>query len=133
MGYIIPYLVGPTVEELRDPSNINHFHSKSLLINQRQIARHVQPEAKLQSQCHPVTTASALSLRAHLIDNDVVRINLELRELLHQPLRLVEGQELRDANAHERGLVRVLELVVDLVNDLLQLQQLAEHVVLGGL
>lgn len=80
-----------------------------------------------------VTTPSALSLRAHLIDNNVVCINLELRELLHQPLRLVEGQELRDANAHERGLVRVLELIVNLVNDLLQLQQLAEHVVLGGL
>ena len=70
---------------------------------------------------------------SHLINYDVVGVDFELGQLLDQPLRLVEGQELRDANAHEGGFVRVLELVVDLVDDLLQLHQLAEHVVFRSL
>lgn len=62
-----------------------------------------------------------------------MRVDLELGELLHQPLRLVERQELRDADAHEGSFVGILELVVDLVDDLLELHQFAEHVVLTSL
>ena len=37
-----------------------------------------------------------------LVDDDVVRVNVELGQLLHQPLRFEERQELGDAHAHER-------------------------------
>ena len=40
-----------------------------------------------------------------LVDDDVVRVNLVLRELLNQSLCFVERQEFRDANADESGLV----------------------------
>lgn len=40
-----------------------------------------------------------------LVDDDVVRVDAALGEFLHEPLRLVQRQELRDAHAHERRLV----------------------------
>lgn len=39
-----------------------------------------------------------------LVDDDVVRVDLVLGELLHETLRLVQRQELGDAHANERGL-----------------------------
>jgi hypothetical protein len=40
-----------------------------------------------------------------LIDNDVVNVNVESRQLLNQSLRLKNRQKLRNANAYERRLV----------------------------
>lgn len=52
---------------------------------------------------HP---AGSLGVGEHqLIDDDVVRVYLALGQLLDQPLRLIEGEELGDADAYERGLV----------------------------
>lgn len=39
-----------------------------------------------------------------LVDDDVVRVDAALGQLLDQPLRLIQGQELSDANTNEGGL-----------------------------
>ena len=54
--------------------------------------------------------------QARLVDDDVADIDVAARELLHQALRLVQGQELRDADAGERGQLRVAELRVHLLH-----------------
>jgi len=56
----------------------------------------------------------------HLVDDYVMAVDLELGELLHQPLRLVEGQKLRDADAHEGGQLWIPELCVDLLHNSLR-------------
>ena len=53
---------------------------------------------------------------SYLIDNNVMRVDADLGQLLYQPLRLVEREELGDANAHEGRRVRVLELLVHLLD-----------------
>jgi len=40
-----------------------------------------------------------------LVDDDVVRVDAALGQLLDQPLRLVQGQELGDTHADEGGLL----------------------------
>ena len=40
-----------------------------------------------------------------LVDDDVMRVDLVLGELLHQPFRLVQREELGDAHANKRGLL----------------------------
>lgn len=42
-----------------------------------------------------------------LVDDDVVRVDVTLGELLDQPLRLVQRQELSDAHAYEGGLLLI--------------------------
>ena len=54
------------------------------------------------------------SLEEQLVDDDVVSVDAALRQLLHQPLGLVQGQELGDADAHERRRVGITELLVHL-------------------
>ena len=54
------------------------------------------------------------SLEEQLVDDDVVSVDAALRQLLHQPLGLVQGQELGDADAHERCRVGITELLVHL-------------------
>jgi hypothetical protein len=49
-----------------------------------------------------------------LIDDDVVRVNLVRRQLLDKSLRLVQRQELRNADADESGLVLHVERVSNL-------------------
>ena len=51
-----------------------------------------------------------------LVDDHIVGVDLELGQLLHQALRLVQGQELGDADADEGGQVGVLELRVHLLD-----------------
>ena len=50
----------------------------------------------------------------HLIDDDILDVDLLLGELDRQAFRLVHRQELRYADGDERGLLWVLELLVDL-------------------
>lgn len=52
----------------------------------------------------------------HLIDHDVVDVNVELCQLNSQSLSFVQGKELRDANGNECGLIGVLELLIYLFN-----------------
>ena len=54
------------------------------------------------------------SLEEQLVDDDVVSVDATLGQLLHQPLGLVQGQELGDADADERRRVGITELLVDL-------------------
>lgn len=42
-----------------------------------------------------------------LVDDDVVRVDVTLGELLDQPLRLVQRQELSDAHTYEGGLLLI--------------------------
>lgn len=50
--------------------------------------------------------AGSLGVGKHqLVDNDVVCVDAALGQLLDQPLRLVQGQELGDAHADERRLL----------------------------
>lgn len=56
----------------------------------------------------------ARPLEDDLVDDEVVHVDLLLRELLHEALGLVEREELWDADAHERGQVRVLKLPLHL-------------------
>ena len=50
--------------------------------------------------------AGPVSVGEHqLVDDDVVRVDLALGELLDQPLGLVQRQELCDAHADEGGLL----------------------------
>ena len=51
-----------------------------------------------------------------LVDHHVMSVDLELGQLLHQALRLIEGQELGDADADEGCQVWVLELRVHLLD-----------------
>lgn len=52
--------------------------------------------------------ARPLGFREHqLVDDDVVRVDLALGQLLDEPLRLVQGEELGDAHADEGGLFLV--------------------------
>lgn len=44
-----------------------------------------------------------------LVDDDVVCVNAALGQLLDQPLRLIQGEELRDAHTDERGLFLMVE------------------------
>ena len=44
-----------------------------------------------------------------LVHYNIMYIDTKLRQLLDQPLRLVNGEKLGDANAHECGLVGILE------------------------
>lgn len=50
----------------------------------------------------------------YLIDNNVVRINLELGQLLHEAFGFVNGEEFSDAYADKGGGVGVPELTVNL-------------------
>ena len=56
---------------------------------------------------------------SYLVHHDVVGVDVELGELLHQALGLVERQKLGDAHAHEGGLGRVLESQMHALNHLL--------------
>jgi hypothetical protein len=60
---------------------------------------------------HPPTH---LLWEEHLVDHHVVGVYVGLGQLLHQALRLVNGQELRNAHTHEGGEVRILDLTVHL-------------------
>lgn len=42
-----------------------------------------------------------------LVDDDVVRVDVALGQLLDQPLRLVQRQEFSDAHAYEGGLLLI--------------------------
>jgi len=53
----------------------------------------------------------------YLVDDDVVRVNPELGQLLHQSLGFVDGEELGDADADEGGGRGVAELTVHLWNE----------------
>lgn len=39
----------------------------------------------------------------HLVDNDVVHVDLELRELLDKPFSFIHGQKFWNADCNERG------------------------------
>ena len=45
-----------------------------------------------------------------LVDDDVVRVDAALGQLLHQSLRLVQRQELGDTDANERRRIGISEL-----------------------
>lgn len=50
--------------------------------------------------------AGLLGIREdELVDNDVVRVDLALGQLLDQPLRFIQGQELSNAHTDEGGLL----------------------------
>lgn len=68
----------------------------------------------------------------HLVDDDVVCVDVELQQLLDEALRLVEGQKLGDAHAHEGRLVRVAQArlhLVDLACSSQRQRQLGQHAV----
>ena len=52
----------------------------------------------------------------HLVDDDVVNVNVLLGELDGQTLSLVHGKELGDAHCHERRLCFVLKLLIHFLN-----------------
>lgn len=60
----------------------------------------------------------------HLVDDDVVDIHLELCQLLDKTLCLIKAQELRYADANKCRQVRVFELLVHLLHNILQTRQL---------
>ena len=60
----------------------------------------------------------------HLVDDDVVDIHLELCQLLDKTLCLIKAQELRYADANKCRQVRVFELLVHLLHNVLQTRQL---------
>jgi hypothetical protein len=64
-----------------------------------------------------------------LVDHDIMRVDLISRQLLHQPLRLIQAQELRDTHTHERCLLRILELRVHLRDHRPHALELGKHVV----
>ena len=49
----------------------------------------------------------------NLVNDDVLNVDLLFSKLDCKPLRLIHGQELRDAHGHEGRLLRVLELLVN--------------------
>jgi len=73
-------------------------------------------------------TVGVLLGEQELVDHNVVGVDVVGSQLLNHTLRLVQGQELGDAHTDERGLVGILELVVDFCNDLTHALQLAKHI-----
>lgn len=67
-------------------------------------------------------------LRADLVNDDGVHVDLVLGELLHQTLGLVHAKELGDTDSDEGGFVDVLETLGHLVNGALHLR----HLLLDG-
>ena len=53
---------------------------------------------------------------AHLIHDDVVRVNLKLAQLLNQSLSFVQREELRDAHANEGRRVRVMDSLLNRID-----------------
>ena len=56
-----------------------------------------------------------------------MRVDAVLGQLLHEPLGLVQRQELGYAHANERRLVGILELLVHLADDGERLLELVRH------
>jgi hypothetical protein len=58
-----------------------------------------------------------------------MRVDLIRRQFLHQSLRLIQAQELRDAHTHKRRLLSTLELRVHLCDNRPYALELRKHVV----
>lgn len=75
-------------------------------LNLRQILiLHLSPGLTLIARCARIG-------EQYLIDHDVPNINLLLSQLNGEPLRLIHGEELGDADGDECRLLWVLELLV---------------------
>ena len=59
-------------------------------------------------------------VRADLVDDNIAAVNIESGQLLHQPLCLVQAEELWYAHADKGGQLGVLELRIDLLHSGLQ-------------
>mmetsp|Transcript_11869 Transcript_11869/g.32786 ORF Transcript_11869/g.32786 Transcript_11869/m.32786 type:complete len:204 (+) Transcript_11869:619-1230(+) len=59
---------------------------------------------------------AAVLTKQHLVDHDVVGIDLVLGEILNQPFRLVKRKKLWNAHAHKRREIGIAELLLDSVN-----------------
>lgn len=66
----------------------------------------------------------------HLVDYNVVDVNLLLCQLNSESFRLVHGEELRDAHGNESSLGSILELLVHLFNLCLHVIDSIEHTLL---
>ena len=69
---------------------------------------------------------------AYLVDHHRIHVDSVLRELLHQPLRLINAQKLRNADAHERRFRGVLEAQRHFVDDFFHAGEFGHHVVQAG-
>lgn len=69
----------------------------------------------------------------HLVDYNVVNVDLLLGELDSQALSLVHGEELGDAHGYESRLTRILELLVHVLNLCLHVIDAIEHALLDVL
>mmetsp|Transcript_6820 Transcript_6820/g.14707 ORF Transcript_6820/g.14707 Transcript_6820/m.14707 type:complete len:340 (+) Transcript_6820:154-1173(+) len=65
--------------------------------------------------------------KENLVDDHVMAVDAEFRQLLHEPLRLENGQELRDAHADEGRRLRIAEGGVDFSDDGPRLLQFSDH------
>jgi hypothetical protein len=63
-------------------------------------------DAKFGLELHNVEQERVLAClrEEQLVDDDVMRVDLVSRQFLNETLCLVQGQELGDTNANERGL-----------------------------
>ena len=68
------------------------------------------------SSCDALLTVLGRIREQNLVDHDVVNVDLLLGQLNGQPLSLIHGQELGDADGHEGRLVRILKLFVHFLN-----------------
>ena len=88
------------------------------------------------SPCEALPAGVLWLWEAHLIDDDVVDVDFELRQLDCKSLCLVQTQELRDAHCYECGLCGILELVIDfndlLLHDIHGLEHLLLHIFTTG-
>ena len=72
------------------------------------------------SSSYALFARTILIREKNLVDDDVVDIYIEFGKLNGKSLRLVKGEELRDAHSNKGGLLRILELGVHIFDFLFE-------------